>query len=80
MDGKNVVILVNVVFIRRIIFDIVLDKVNRWFYFLDESNNFVKYFDFVSYKVYLFFFGNFYRLVGFILFNGIFYWIGVGVG
>lgn len=80
MDGKNVVILVNVASIRRTTLDIALDKVNRRLYFSDESNNLVKYFDLASYKAHSFLSGNPHRPVGLTLFNGTLYWTGAGAG
>ena len=78
MDGRNVVILVNVTSIRRTTLDVALDKVNRRLYFSDESNNLIKYLDLDSYKTHSVLSGNPQRPVGLTLFNGTLYWTGEG--
>lgn len=78
MDGRNVVILVNVTSIRRTTLDISLDKVKKRLYFSDESNNLVKYLDLASYKTHSVLSGNPRGPVGLTLFNGTLYWTGVG--
>ena len=78
MDGKNVVILVNVSSIIRTTLDIALDKVNKRLYYSDERNNLVRYLDLVSLKKHSALSGNPRRPVGLTLFNGTLYWTGIG--
>ena len=78
MDGKNVVILVNVSSIIRTTLDIALDKVNKRLYYSDERNNLVRYLDLVSLKKHSVLSGNPRRPVGLTLFNGTLYWTGIG--
>ncbi len=80
MDGRNVVVLLNVSSIRGTTLDIALDKVNKRLYFSDESNNLIKYIyldlaSFMSHSVLL---GNPRRPVGLTLFKGTLYWTGIG--
>lgn len=78
MDGRNVVILVNVTSIRRTTLDIALDKVKKRLYFSDESNNRIKYLDLASFQTHSLLSRNPRRPVGLTLFNGTLYWTGVG--
>lgn len=78
MDGRNVVVLLNVSSIRGTTLDIALDKVNKRLYYSDESNNLIKYLDLASFVSHSVLFGNPRRPVGLTLFKGTLYWTGVG--
>ena len=78
MDGRNVVILVNVSSIRGTTLDIALDRVNKRLYYSDESNDLIKYLDLSSFTTHSVLLGSPRRPVGLTLFKGTLYWTGVG--
>ena len=78
MDGRNVVILVNVTSVRITTLDIALDKVKKRLYFSDERNDLVRYLDLTNYKTHSAISGDPRRPAGLTLFNGTLYWTGVG--
>lgn len=76
MDGKNVLVLMNVSSIRETKLDVALDKVNKRLYYSDSRNNLVKYIDLAKFTLHPVLSNRPRGPVGLTLINGTLYWTG----